>query len=516
VLRLLWLAVFHTPGVWQMPLKVMATAAKALGGVDVFTITLLRKPVLTTVVSHRAVARALNQPETTLSVEAVHSTARRALEPPPPRRTAAETAEDERIEAAVVPTLLRHMRAALTRTWWTCTDGISTRLDRVITTELARVVAAPPPGAAADGAESAGTTVDLFDVLSKVVLYAGASAFLGDEFVATHGDGVWRGLRDWQRSAWTLPWVLFPRTARRLRPALLDAHTRAFGPIFAKVSRVMAGAEAAERGTYLADMMDALDAAGLRSTVRPVHIATQVFGVLTALHVNTYATGSWAVAHAATDPDVAAAVTAEADALAAGRPPPVRSPGHSPTHMPVLEAVWAESMRIYQIAPSIRLSIAPWHVVSSPHGAEAGNDTTGARWTVPGDHRLVALCIQDINQGRDYYGDHSDRLDVRRFVPPAAARSWQAAERDRRLFSFAWGPHACIGRRVAEVLLQRLWLGLYSRYTVELVGGRDGHVPSGGVTLPPADFLQAAATAVPTRPVWVRLIRRGGAPAAVQ
>jgi len=38
LLRLLWLALFLTPGVWQMPLKVMATAAKALGGVDVFTI----------------------------------------------------------------------------------------------------------------------------------------------------------------------------------------------------------------------------------------------------------------------------------------------------------------------------------------------------------------------------------------------------------------------------------------------------------------------------------------------
>eukprot|EP00168_Porphyra_purpurea_P019422 TRINITY_DN773_c0_g1_i1.p1 TRINITY_DN773_c0_g1~~TRINITY_DN773_c0_g1_i1.p1 ORF type:complete len:542 (-),score=122.51 TRINITY_DN773_c0_g1_i1:623-2248(-) len=327
------LALFHTPGVWRMPLKLMATAAEALGGVDVFTITLLRKPILTTVVSHRAVAAALSQPEKTLSVDAVHSTARRALEPPPPRRTAAEAAEDARVEAAVVPTLLRHMRAALTRTWWTCTDGISARLDRVIACELARAVAAPLPSSVADGPASAGATVDLFDVFSKVVLYAGASAFLGDDFVTSHGDVVWRGFRDWQRSAWTLPWVLFPRTARRLRPALLDAHTRAFGPILAKVSRVMAGTEAAERGTYLADMIDALDAAGLRSTVRPVHIATQMFGVLTALHVNTYATGSWAVAHAATEPAVAVAVTAEADALAAGRPPPVRSPGLSPnTH----------------------------------------------------------------------------------------------------------------------------------------------------------------------------------------
>eukprot|EP00168_Porphyra_purpurea_P019427 TRINITY_DN773_c0_g1_i7.p1 TRINITY_DN773_c0_g1~~TRINITY_DN773_c0_g1_i7.p1 ORF type:complete len:553 (-),score=89.93 TRINITY_DN773_c0_g1_i7:198-1856(-) len=254
------LALFHTPGVWRMPLKLMATAAEALGGVDVFTITLLRKPILTTVVSHRAVAAALSQPEKTLSVDAVHSTARRALEPPPPRRTAAEAAEDARVEAAVVPTLLRHMRAALTRTWWTCTDGISARLDRVIACELARAVAAPLPSSVADGPASAGATVDLFDVFSKVVLYAGASAFLGDDFVTSHGDVVWRGFRDWQRSAWTLPWVLFPRTARRLRPALLDAHTRAFGPILAKVSRVMAGTEAAERGTYLADMIDALDA----------------------------------------------------------------------------------------------------------------------------------------------------------------------------------------------------------------------------------------------------------------
>lgn len=230
------------------------------------------------------------------------------------------------------------------------------------------------------------------------------------------------------------------------------------------------------------------------------------------MFVNTYATGSWAIAHTATDASISAAVTAEADALVAGRPPPVPSRSHSPTGMPVLEAVWAEAMRIYQIAPSIRLSTSPWHVAAS---TSVGGGADGhAGWTVPGDHRLVALCVQDVNQGTDYYGDDAGQLRLKRFVPPAATRSWQTAERERRLFSFAWGPHACIGRRVAEVLLQRIWLGLYSRYEVALVGGPGERVAGGGVELPPADFVQAAATAVPTRPVWVRLTPRGKAAGA--
>ncbi|KAK1861251.1 hypothetical protein I4F81_003835 [Pyropia yezoensis] len=404
LLRLAFLAVFRTPGFWAAPLRVLPVAAAAAGAPDVLTITVLGRPLLTALLSAPATAAALAAPEATLSVEAVHSTARRALEPPPRRRRrrdAAAVAEEARQEAAVVPVLLRHMRAALTRTWWTATGEMVGRLDRAIGDELATAVAAaaaaaaaatatagtaagaPAKGGDADGKDGGGAVVELFETTSKLVLRAGVAAFLGDAFASAHGNEVWTGLRDWQLSAWTLPWVLFPRTARRLRPALTAAHTRAYAPILATVSGVLGGSAPAEAGTYLADAVAAVRSSGLAGTVDPVHVATQIFGVLVAMHINTYATGAWAVAHVATDGRLAAAVTAEVDALAAGLPPPIPADGASPTGLPVLEAVWVEAMRVYQVAPSIRLAKAPYHVAASAAAAAAAAAPAAAGRVAP-------------------------------------------------------------------------------------------------------------------------------------
>lgn len=507
ILRMAFLAFFRTPGFWAAPLRVLPVAAAALGSPDVITITFLRRPVLTAILSASATATALGAPESTLSVEAVHSTARRALEPPPARRRdAAAIAEEERQEAAIVPVLLRHMRAALTHTWWTATAKMIARLDRAIGEELATAIAkaaaaettakAPAGSDGGGDGDDSGAELELFETTSKMVLRAGVSAFLGDAFADTHGDEVWAGLREWQLSAWTLPWVLFPRLSRRLRPALLASHARAYTPILATVTAVLDGSTPAEEGTYLADAVDAVAAAGLGGQVSPVHVATQIFGVLVAMHINTYATGAWAVAHVATDAGLTDAVTAEVDALEDGRAPPIAADGPSPTGLPVLEAVWIEAMRVYQVAPSIRLAKAPYHVAAS------GTAKTGhPGWTIPGDGRIVAACIGDLNTGAAYHGPTASTVDPHRYVPPVGPcrRSWQAAAHDRRLFNFAWGPHGCIGRRVAEVTLQRVWAAFYRSHSVQLVGGPQ---------LPPADFVQAAATAIPVAPVHVRLVQR--------
>lgn len=498
--RLAYLAVFRTPGFWRAPLRVLTTAATATGSPDVLTITLIGRPLLTAILSAPALAAAHFASEAVLTVDPMYSTLRRMFNAPSSiYRDAAEAAEANRLAETATDLMSDHFREALTRTWWKTTPDIQERMDRAIEAKLAATVG--PHGDA---------VVDLFELTSQVVVTAMLAVLVGDSFAAASGGEVAAGLRQWQRSAWSLPWMIAPITARRLHPMIEAAYTRAFRPVYDAVTSVMEGEEAVQPGTFLDDLLTAFSRRNQLGAVRPVHVAEQVVVALFSAHVNTHASGAWTVAHVAANADLTAAVAAEVAAAHAGRPPPVAAAGRSPTGLPVLEAVWVETMRVNAVTPPVRETRAPLHVASSAAtvAAATGGKTGGGGdshpgWTIPGDGRIVALCHEHANTGADYYGDTGSMIDPHRFVPPAG-RSWQAAEADRRLVMFGGGPHVCTGRQVAEVTLGRLWMALYRNDSrVELVGCEGG--------LPPADFLRAGTMAVPTRPVYVRLTRRKSA-----
>lgn len=496
--RLAYLAVTQTPGFWSSPLRVLTTAATKMGSPDVLTITLMGWPLLTAILSASALAAAHTTPEAVLTVDPMHTTLRRTFTAPASVfGDASEAAEAKRLAGGATDLMNAHFREALTRTWWKTTPGIQERIDRVIEAKLAAIVG---PGGDA--------VVDLFETTSQVVVTAMLAVLVGEEFAAASGGEVATGLRQWERLAWSLPWMVAPTTARRLHPGIEAAYTRTFRPVYDAVTSVMEGKEAVQPGTFLDDLLTSFSNRNQLGAVRPVHVAEQVVVALFSAHVNTHASGAWTVAHVAADADLAAAVTAEVAAAHAGRPPPVAAAGRSPTGLPVLEAVWAETMRVNAVTPTIRATRAPLHVAAATAAvAAATGGKTGSGegnhpgWTIPGDGRIVALCLAHANTGADYYGDTGSVVDPHRFVPPAG-RSWQAAEADRRLVIFGGGPHLCTGRRVAEVTLARLWLALFrSPCRVELIGCEGG--------LPPADFARAGTLAVPTRPVYVRLTPPG-------
>lgn len=498
--RLAYLAVTRTPGFWQAPFRVLTTAATATGSPDVLTVTLMGRPLLTVILSASALAAAQFSPEAVLAVEPMYATLRRMFTAPTSvYRNAAEAAEATRLAKAATDLTVDHLHVALTRTWWKTTPDIRERMDRAIEAKLAAIVG--PDGVA---------VVDLFDLTSQAVITALLAVLVGDSLAAASAGQVAAGLRQWQRSAWSLPWMIAPITARRIHPGIEAAYTRVFCPVYDAVLSMMEGGEAVQPGTYLDDLLTALSRQNQLATVRPVHVAEQVVVVLFSAFINTHASGAWTVAHVATDADLTAAVAAEVAAVHAGRPPPVAATGRSPTGLPVLEAVWAETMRVNAVTPPVRQARAPIHVAASAAAVTAatggktdGGEDSHSGWTIPGDGRFVALSHAHANTGTDYYGDTGSVVDPRRFVPPAG-QSWQAAEANRRLVVFGGGVHVCTGRQVAEVTLGRLWLALYRNHSrVELVGCEGG--------LPPADFLRAGTMAVPTRPVYVRLSRRGTA-----
>lgn len=494
VSRLLWLGATQTPGFWRFPLGVLATAAAAAGSPDVLTVTMMGRPLVTAVLSAPAVAAALAAPSDVLTAEPMHLTMGRTFEVPASAyRSAAEAAEAVQMTPAAMEVLNAHFRQAVTHTWWWSTPDLHERLDRAIEAKLAAIVG--PSGDA---------TVDLFETFSQLVVTAMLAVFVGDTFAASYGSEVAVAFREWERAAWTLPWILAPLTARRLHPEIEPAYARAFQPILDAVTAVMEGEEAVQPGTYLHDMLTTLDQAGQMGMVRPAHVAKQVISALLAAHINTHVSGAWTVAHVAAHPDLTAAAAAEVAAADAGRPPPVAAAGRSPTGLPVMEAVWAEALRCNAVAPAIRGTRAPFHVAASAAaGGAAGGGDGQPGWTVPGGGHLVLLSPAHANTGADYYGEAAGDVDPHRFVPPATP-SWQAAESDRRLLMFGGGVHVCIGRRVAEDILGRMWRALYrSQCRVELVGCEGG--------LPPADFLRAGSTAMPTRPVHVRLTLHGEA-----
>lgn len=499
VARLLYLGVTQTPGFWASPQRALAAAATATGSPDVLTITLMGRPLLSVILSAPALAAALAAPQTVMTADPIHVVMQRTLEPPAcVFRSAAEAAEAKHSSKPAMEVLNAHFREAVTHTWWWSTADIHSRLDRAIESQLAAAVG--PSGVA---------TVDLFETFSGVVVTALLSVLVGDSFAATSGREVAVALRQWERSAWSLPWVLAPTTARRLHPGIEVTYARAYQPILDAVTAVMEKKEAVQPGTYLDDLFQTLNRAGQTGIVRPTHVATQVISALFAAHVNMHASGAWTVAHVAAHADLTAAAAAEVAVADAGRPPPVASERRSPTGLPVTEAVWAEALRSNAVTLAIRVTRAPFHVPSSipavagsTSGAKGGGDSHPG-WTIPGDGHLVALSVAHANTGTDYYGATGSVADPHRFVPPAT-RSWQAAEADRRLVLFGGGVHVCIGRRIAEDVLGRVWRAFFREHNrVELVGCEGG--------LPPADFLRASTTAQPTRPVYVRLRRRPSA-----
>ncbi|OSX75480.1 hypothetical protein BU14_0234s0007 [Porphyra umbilicalis] len=400
------------------------------------------------------------------------------MEPPGADADASLRADAPAAVAAVLPTLDATMRAALGRTWGVGGDRLRATLDGAMRAEVGAAAAAAGP-------------TDLFRLSSRAALRAGAAAFLGPAFDAAHGAEVWAGIHAWQPAAFSLPWFLAPRAARRVRPAIGRAFDVAYRPMEAHIGRVLAGEVPAEGGTYLAALLAGVDAATPRPPVTAAQVATHIFGVLVALHINVYATGAWAVAHVAGDAGLSAAAAAEVDDRLAGRPPPMGGGGGgggSPppaTGLPVLEGVWAEALRVYFVTPSLRLAKAPWHVAASDGngaaGARNGDRRTRPGWTVPGDGRLVAISIVDVNRrgGGGRSGGGAPAVWARRFVPPAGT-PWRAAEQARTLYAFAWGPHVCVGRRVAEALLERWWVALYGAYAVTRVSDAQGGGGGGG------------------------------------
>lgn len=316
VSRLLWLGATQTPGFWRFPLGVLATAAAAAGSPDVLTVTMMGRPLVTAVLSALAVAAALAAPSDVLTAEPMHLTMGRTFEVPASAyRSAAEAAEAVQMTPAAMEVLNAHFRQAVTHTWWWSTPDLHERLDRAIEAKLAAIVG--PSGDA---------TVDLFETFSQLVVTAMLAVFVGDTFAASYGSEVAVAFREWERAAWTLPWILAPLTARRLHPEIEPAYARAFQPILDAVTAVMEGEEAVQPGTYLHDMLTTLDQAGQMGMVRPAHVAKQVISALLAAHINTHVSGAWTVAHVAAHPDL----TAAAATLCSS---PLRMPTRAPTTM---------------------------------------------------------------------------------------------------------------------------------------------------------------------------------------
>ncbi|GAB0494386.1 hypothetical protein MMPV_005679 [Pyropia vietnamensis] len=530
-----------------MPQRVLSTAAADVGNASAITITAFGRPLVTAVIAAAATATAIGLPEEVLSADAVHVTARKAMEPRAAAADPALRADDPHFLRDVMPALQGTMRTLLLRSWGVGAGECKAVLDGVIATELRRAVDA---AAGSGGRGDEGVTVDLFSIVSRAVLRGGVAIFLGSRFEATDGEEVAAGMAAWQSAAFRLPWFLAPRWTRWLRPAISEAFERGYKPMVAHVARVMDGSEAAEEGTYLAALLQSLAGLSPSPPVTPGQVTLHIYGILVALRINTYATGAWAVAHVIREPELAAAATAEVDNFIAATATTGASFGGGAKLAPVatasavtglatMEAVWAEAVRMYFVTPSLRHARTPFVIPppASPGSTSGGRSRgdagnyinrgsrggsgggSGGRWTVPGDGRTVLLSILDINRGTAH--PDGDTFVATRFLPPHGRR-WRAAEADRSLYAFAWGPHACIGRRVAELALQRLWVGLLGEYTLALVnapgrggGGRGGHGERGEadvVTVPPplpaADYATAFGTAVPVAPVWVRLTPR--------
>lgn len=171
-----------------------------------------------------------------------------------------------------------------------------------------------------------------------------------------------------QSSATTLPWFLTPGWTRRARPAVGAAFDRGFLPLAAHVARVMDGTDAAEPGTCFAAPLDGLAATSPPPPATPLQVAVHIYGILVALHINTYATGARAAAHlaAAGEPPLTAAVVNEIDALlvverrkregGAAAAPAV------PAGLPTMEPVWAKALRMCFVVPALRTARAPFVV----------------------------------------------------------------------------------------------------------------------------------------------------------
>lgn len=392
-----------------------------------------------------------------------------------------------------------------------------------------------------------GAVVDLFNVIARAVATAAVVAVAGPAYDAAAGDATAAGVMEWPPIAWGVPALWFPGVTRAVRRRAAAAFAGALRPLVAAAAAAMDPADPSspEPETYLAVLAEALRAAGaggssgggngVAAGVTPTQVGVHLYGALIGAHINTAATAGWVAAHIAADPAARSAVTAEVDAVLAGRPPPVAAAAGAAaavdcvTGLPTLESAWAEARRFYFASPAVCFARAPFEVPPSQPSADhtpsaekasgGGGDVDGScgsgggGWTVPGDGGAVLLSVLDASRGGDYYTD-GDVFQPRRFLPAAADGGGvdaAAAAAAGRLYGLGWGSDAASSTAKSQLLLSRLWRRLYSRYDVTLVG--DGGVGGGGgdgatVSLPPADQLRAVATARPTRRVWARLTLR--------
>lgn len=552
VLRLLWLAVTATPGFWSMPYLVLTVAAVAAGGDgDAFTLTFCRRRLATFLVSGRAVGAAAALPVAALTNSPTLRAAWRVFEPLPREVAAASAAAADAaaaagcppppppppFEAAVMPAVGPRVTAAVAAGWAAAAPTVTARMDAAIDARLDTAVAAAGSRGGGIGGGVNSAVVDLFDTLSCAIAAAAVVVVAGPAYDAAYGDATVAGVMDWPPIAWGVPALWFPGVTRAVRRREAAAFHGAMRPLVAAAAKALSPAspDLPEPETYLAVLAGALRAegGGIAAGVTPTQVAVHLYGALVGAHINTAATAGWAAAHvAAAGAATRAAVTAEVDAVLAGRPPPVAATvtgGAAAvkcvTGLPTLESAWAEARRFYFAIPAVRFAresfrvppppVAPKAITSEGggHTDESSGDDDGSGWTVPGDGGPVLLSVLDASRGSDYYTD-GDTFNVRRFLPAAAGGagvSATAAAAAGRLYGLGWGPDAAASTAESQLLLSRLWRRLYSRYDVTLVDG-----PSGGgggrastVPLPSADQLRAVATAQPTRRVWVRLTRRG-------
>ncbi|GAB0493593.1 hypothetical protein MMPV_004878 [Pyropia vietnamensis] len=552
VLRLLWLAVTATPGFWSMPYLVLTVAAIAAGGDgDAFTLTFCRRRLATFLVSGRAVAAASALPVADLTNGPTLRAAWRVFEPLPREVTAAAAAAADAaaaagrppppppppFEAAVMRAVGPRVTAVVSAGWATAAPVVTARMDAAIDARLDAAVAAAGSRGGSSGDSVDCAVVDLFDTLSCAIAAAAVVVVAGPAYGAAHGDATIEGVMDWPPIAWGVPALWFPSVTRTVRRRAAAAFDGAMRSLVAAASKALDPAAPAlpEPETYLAVLADALRAerGGVAAGVTPTQVAVHLYGALVGAHINTAATAGWAAAHVAAAGAVTrAAVTAEVDAVLAGRPPPVAAnvAGGAAavacvTGLPTLESAWAEARRFYFAIPAVRFAREPFRVPPPPSTTQAtptagggGSDESsggdnGSGWTVPGDGGAVLLSVLDASRGSDYYTD-GDTFNVRRFLPVAAGGggvSATAAAAAGRLYGLGWGPDAAASTAESQLLLSRLWRRLYSRFDVTLVDGPGGGAggDAGSVPLPSADQLRAVATAQPKRRVWVRLTRRG-------
>jgi cytochrome P450 len=319
-----------------------------------------------------------------------------------------------------------------------------------------------------DGFAADGTEVDLasemnrlaFDVVGRILMGAELGEDMTELEALIADASAWVAHRT--RELIPLPPSL-PTPRNR-------TYARAYRGLEAFTDRLIASRREAERADVVSRLIHACDEGG--RFMADSQLRYEVAGFLMAGHQTTAASLAWTWYLLARDPDAQERVAADArSVLNGGRPEPEQL-----ELMPYLGRVLDESLRLYPPG---------WAFTRTPL---AGDELSGVR--VP--KGSIVIISSYANQRSPRFWDDPARFDPGRFEP---AR--RAAIEPYAYFPFGVGPHACIGKHMAEIESMVAMAMLARRYRVGLVSERP--VPA-----------NPSITLMPGAPVMARIERRSG------